>query len=69
MNHKIWASPDPKGINKMINYLFKNVSLYIIQRICVRVIEACEWRLYNVPDRFKTQEIYNKAVEEDPWRL
>ena len=27
----------------------------IVQRICVRVTEACEFELYNVPDHLKTQ--------------
>ena len=39
-------------------------SLYIIQRICEKVMRKCPWFLEHVPDKLKTQKMCEKAVEE-----
>ena len=49
--------------------LLKNVSLYIIRKICLNGIEWGLCYLDKVPDCLTTQEMYNKAVEEYPYVL
>ena len=46
--------------------LFKNVFWYIIEGGCERAVEKDLWRLYNVLDHFKTQEMCEKAIEKNP---
>ena len=38
--------------------------LYIIQRVCEKVVEKCPWLFGHAPDKLKTQKICKKAVEE-----
>ena len=59
---------NPGRLNKMIN-LFKNVSLYIIQKTCEKVVHIEPRSLVFVSDRFKTQEMCNEAIEKVPWLL
>ena len=76
--HKIWPSPRPKGINKVID-LFKNTFRYILlgmlkyipwtQEICNKVVHIEPRSLEFVPDLFKTEEMCNEAVEADPYTL
>ena len=49
----------------MIDYLFKNVIRYLLLEYVPWTQEMWGW----APDRFKTQEMCNKAVEKDPWAL
>ena len=49
--------------------LFKNVSLYIIQKMCIRVIWVCPCLLEDIPDQYRTWEMYIKVADFDPWRL
>ena len=37
--------------------------------MCVKVVEKDPWWLKDVPGKFKTHEIYDKAVQSDPNRL
>ena len=46
--------------------LFKNVSLYIIQKMCIKAIEVCPCLTDNVPDQYRMQEMYIKVVEKHP---
>ena len=34
--------------------------------MCEKAVEKDPWRLYDVPDRFKTKRMCEKAVEKDP---
>ena len=47
-----------------MNDLFQNAFLYIIRKMCIMTIEVGPWRLEDVPDHFKTQEICVKAVKK-----
>ena len=38
-------------------------------KACVKAIKKVPPVLLHVPDYFKTPEMYNKAVEVDPWQL
>ena len=62
---KIEPYPVPKDINKMID-LFKNVSSSIIQKMCIKATEACPALMYDVPDQYRTLEMYIKVVEKHP---
>ena len=78
-DHKIWASPDPKSINKMIDLLLKmmfpDIFLRMVkyipctQGMCDEAIRIEPRSLAFIPDHFKTQEMCNEAVEEDPCTL
>ena len=35
--------------------------------MCKKTVEVKWWTLRYVPDQYKTQEICNKAIAEDPW--
>ena len=37
--------------------------------MCIKGIEIDPWKLYHVPDRFKTQEMCDKAVAFNPYTL
>ena len=37
--------------------------------MCIKVVEENPWRLKDVPGKFKTQEIYDKAACGDPCYL
>ena len=52
------SSPEVKGINKMIELLFK----MMFQDILLGLMEF-------VPDRFKRKEMYNEAMRNNPWTL
>ena len=39
------------------------------QEMCIKGIEIDPWKLYHVPDRFKTQEMCDKAVAFNPYTL
>ena len=49
--------------------LFKNVSLYIIRKMCIKSIEVCPCLIGAVPDQYRTKEMRKKAVEKKPWSL
>ena len=53
------------NLNKMID-LFKNVSSYIIRKMCIKAIEVCSGLMYDVPDQYRTREMYIKVVEKYP---
>ena len=75
-DHKIWASPDPKSINKMIDLLFKMMFLdtllclvkYIpwTQEMCNKLVHIEPHSLAFIPDHFKRQEMCNEAMRENP---
>ena len=75
----IWTSPNAKGINKMIDLLFKMTSRYILLRMlkyipwtqgmCNEVVHIEPRTLAFIPDHFKTQKKCNEAVEVDPCTL
>ena len=44
--------------------LNKMCGLYIIQRVCEKVVEKCPWLFGHAPDKLKTQKMCKKAVEE-----
>ena len=46
--------------------LFKNMSSYLIQKMCIKAIEVCPSLMYEVPDQYKTWEMYIKVVEKHP---
>ena len=37
------------------------------QKICEKAVEMKRWILRFVPDHLKTQEMYNKARQKEPW--
>ena len=49
--------------------LFKNVSLYIVRKMCIKSIEVCPCLIGAVPDQCRTKEMRKKAVEKKPWSL
>ena len=58
----------PKDANKMIE-LLRNVSLYIIRMVCIKVTEVCSCLMDDIPDQYRTQKMYIKVVEKHPWQL
>ena len=46
--------------------LFKNASLYIIRKICIKEIEWGLWYLDEVPDQYRTWEICEGVVKKHP---
>ena len=78
-DHKIWTSPSPKSINKMIKLLpemmFQNIFLCMVkyipwtQGMCNEIVHIKQSSLAFVPDNFKTQEMYSKVVENEPYTL
>ena len=78
-DHKIWTSPSPKSINKMIKLLpemmFQNIFLCMVkyipwtQGMCNEIVHIKQRSLAFVPDNFKTQEMYSKVVENEPYTL
>ena len=64
--HKIWTSPDPKSINKMIALLFKmifwNIFLHMVkyipwtQGMCNEVVYTEPSSLAFIPDHFKKKK-------------
>ena len=78
-DHKIWASPDPKSINKMINLflkmmfqdIFLRMGKYIpwTQGMCHEAVRIESRSLAFIPDHFKTQAMCNEAVEQNLYTL
>ena len=66
-DHKIWTSPDPKVINKMINLLlkmmFRNIFLRMVkyipwtQGMCNEVVYIEPRPLAFIPNHFKKEEM------------
>ena len=46
--------------------LFKNVSLYILRKMCIKGIRWSLWCLDKVTDQYKTQEKCERVVEKHP---
>ena len=59
---------DPGRLNKMCD-LFRNVSLYLIQKTCDKAVNINPYFLEIFPDRYKTQEVCGKVVEKYPCSL
>ena len=46
--------------------LLKDVSLYIIQKMCIRVNWVCPYLLRDIPYQYRTCDMYIKTVDVDP---
>ena len=42
--------------------LFKNVSSYIIGKMCIKAVEVCLGLMYDVPDQYRTREMCIRAL-------
>ena len=40
---------------------------YNTQEVCEKAVKMKDWKLCFVPNHLKTQEMYKKAIQEDPW--
>ena len=76
----LWTSRSPEGLNKMIDYLIKNVLRHTLiecvpghllktQETCNEIMRTMQFAFHLIPDRFKTEEMCIRGIEVDPWAL
>ena len=53
----------------LVNTLFKNVSWYITQKLNKRDVLENPWTAVFVPNQYKTQMMWETAVEAYPWLI